>query len=211
MLLIQSHKEEERRKEMMLQSFEEEGQALEVVKAQREKEMRVVKERQALKRQMKAENVERVSRMKEYERMKTLKKIEDTQRRTDAMMSMKMKLIEDRRTTAASTKLQKEAISKVMESVRSDASKAQKIISKALTGKISLASLTGGDSKKTTKRSKSASALPSPEKDYDKSPSKLPPKPDVSGMGIEDKIGGTGEAAAKPYISPYDANFADSQ
>ena len=45
---------EGRRKEMMLQSFEEEGQALEVVKAQREKEMRLVKERQALKRQMKA-------------------------------------------------------------------------------------------------------------------------------------------------------------
>jgi len=47
MLLIQSHKEEERRKEMMLQSFEEEGKALEIVKAQREKEMRLTKERQA--------------------------------------------------------------------------------------------------------------------------------------------------------------------
>ena len=53
----------------MLQSFEEEGKAIEVVRAQREKEMALQKERQALKRQMKAENVERVSRIKEYERI----------------------------------------------------------------------------------------------------------------------------------------------
>lgn len=162
MLLIQSHKEEERRKEMMLQSFEEEGKAIEVVRAQREKEMALQKERQALKRQMKAENVERVSRIKEYERMQTLKKIEDTQRRTDAMVSMKAKLTNDRRQSAASTKLQKEKIAAVMDSVRSDASKAQKIISKALSGKISLAALTGTDEKKKTskpRRSKSASNL----------------------------------------------------
>jgi len=150
--------------------------------------------------------VERMSRRKEYERMKTLKKIEDTQRRTDAMMSMKSKLIEDRRRTAASTKRQKEAIAKVMDEVRSDASKAQKIISKALTGKISLATLTG-DEKKKPKRSKSASAL-----NMETQPlPKLPPKPDMSGMGVEDKLGRSMEDIAKPYISPYDANFADSQ
>ena len=94
----------------MLQSFEEEGKAIEVVRAQREKEMSLQKERQALKRQMKAENVERVSRIKEYERMQTLKKIEDTQRRTDAMSAMKAKLTDDRRKSAAATKIQKEKI-----------------------------------------------------------------------------------------------------
>jgi len=204
MLLIQSHKEEERRKEMMLQSFEEEGKAIEVVRAQREKEMALQKERQALKRQMKAENVERVSRIKEYERMQTLKKIEDTQRRTDAMAAMKAKLTDDRRKNAAATKIQKEKISKVMESVRSDASKAQKIISKALSGKISLAALTGTEGKKVPKRSKSASELQNgntlpPVVQLEP----LPPKPNVQGLEKEP------EQPMKPYISPYDGNYND--
>ena len=189
---------------MMLQSFEEEGKAIEVVRAQREKEMALQKERQALKRQMKAENVERVSRIKEYERMQTLKKIEDTQRRTDAMAAMKAKLTDDRRKNAAATKIQKEKISKVMESVRSDASKAQKIISKALSGKISLAALTGTEGKKVPKRSKSASELQNgntlpPVVQLEP----LPPKPNVQGLEKEP------EQPMKPYISPYDGNYND--
>lgn len=208
MLLMQSHKEEERRKEMMLQSFEEEGKAIEVVRMQREKEMALVKERQALKRQMKQENVERVERKKEYERMQTLKKIEESQRRTDSMVMMKQKLNEDRRRTGAATKRQKEAIAKVMEGVRSDASKAQKIISKALTGKISLAALTGTEKKKKPKRSKSANDMTmtggSVSSQIEVLP-KLPPKPEVVGGELGESGG-----VPKPYISPYDSNFADT-
>ena len=62
------------------------------------------------------------------------------------MLNMKVKLIDDRRKASASTKLQKDAIAKVMEEVRSNASKANKIITQALTGKISIASLTGDSS-----------------------------------------------------------------
>jgi hypothetical protein len=80
MLLIQSLKEEERRKEHLLQSFEEEGNAIEEVRALREKELALAKEKRALKKQMKAENVDRVARMKEYNRLQTLKKIEDTEK-----------------------------------------------------------------------------------------------------------------------------------
>ena len=138
--------------------------------------------------------------------MQTLKKIEDTQRRTDAMAAMKAKLTDDRRKSAAATKLQKEKISAVMESVRSDASKAQKIISKALSGKISLAALTGTETKKKLpKRSKSASNLQA----SDTLPpvvqlEPLPPKPNVQGLEKET------EKPVKPYISPYDGNYNDS-
>jgi DNA-binding protein H-NS len=64
----------------MLQSFEEEGKAIEEVRQMREKEMQLMKEKRTLRRQMKAENVERVARMNEYQRMLTLKKIEDTEK-----------------------------------------------------------------------------------------------------------------------------------
>jgi hypothetical protein len=64
----------------MLQSFEEEGKAIEEVRMQREKELELMKEKRTLRRQMKAENVERVARMQEYQRMLTLKKIEDTEK-----------------------------------------------------------------------------------------------------------------------------------
>ena len=93
-----------------------------------------------------------------------------------------------------------------MESVRSDASKAQKIISKALSGKISLATLTGTEKKKKApKRSKSASNLQT----SDTLPpvvqlEPLPPKPNVQGLEKEP------EQPAKPYISPYDGNYNDS-
>ena len=80
MLLIQAQREEERRKENMLQSFEEEGKAIEEVRQMREKELQLMKEKRTLRRQMKAENVERVARMNEYQRMLTLKKIEDTEK-----------------------------------------------------------------------------------------------------------------------------------
>ena len=232
MLLIQSNKQEERRKEMMLASFEEEGNAIEIVRVQREKELALTREKKALKMQMKAENVDRVARMKEYERMQTLKKIEDTEkyffplwllfiiilvlililiitsRRTGSMVSMKNKLIEDRRNNAAKTKQQKDAIAKVMEEVRSNASKANKIITQALTGKISLATLTGSTSpeKKKKNRSQSAPQL----KPLDQSAT-MRTLPDL-GQSSTFKTSGSNEPETliKPYISPYDGNFADS-
>jgi hypothetical protein len=138
-------------------------------------------------------------------------------RRTDTMLNMKSKLIDDRRKAAASTKLQKDAIAKVMEEVRSNASKANKIITQALSGKISLATLTGDDSsspgkkKKKKVRSKSAPRL---------EPIEMPPRPVFSAGDqrveetLKSRLKGTNEGtdtAVKPYISPYDANFADNQ
>ena len=128
---------------------------------------------------------------------------------------MKMKLIDDRRKAAASTKLQKDAISKVMEEVRSNASKANKIITQALTGKISLATLTGdsgspGKKKNKKSRSKSATRL---------APIEAPLRPSHSAGELQADdalqnrlkgVQGAQETLVRPYVSPYDANAVDS-
>lgn len=156
LILLQQRKAEEQKAELMLQKFEQEEEHVEQIKELREKDHKIQTERKNLRTQMKLENVERVQRIKEYKRMSTLKKIETTEQRTTAMIEQRRALIADRKKAAAKTKLQKETISKVMEEVRTNASKANKIITQALSGKISLESLTGPTSGKK-KRTKSAS------------------------------------------------------
>lgn len=57
------------------------------------------------------------------------------------MLQQRQSLIEERRKASIATKLQKESIAKMMEEVRTNASKANKIINKAMSGKISLTEL----------------------------------------------------------------------
>lgn len=76
------------------------------------------------------------------------------------MINQRSALIQERRKAAIATKLKKESIAKVMEEVRTNASKANKIIAQALTGKITLESLTStGGGSIDGKRSKSADKL----------------------------------------------------
>jgi len=125
------------------------------------------------------------------------------------MLDMKSKLIEDRRRAAAATKQQKDAIAKVMEEVRSNASKANKIITQALTGKITLASLTSTDDKKKKKPKRSKSAPRLEPLDQKMRPSHSAGdqfndssfKPTMKAESEQDSV--------KPYVSPYDANFAN--
>ena len=78
-------------------------------------------------------------------------------RRIKDMLNQRKSLIEERKRAAAKTKMQKETISKVMDEVRTNASMANKIITQALTGKITLESLTSpGKLKGTAGRSKTA-------------------------------------------------------
>jgi hypothetical protein len=58
------------------------------------------------------------------------------------MLNQRKSLVQERKRAAAKTKLQKESIAKVMDEVRTNASMANKIITQALTGKITLESLT---------------------------------------------------------------------
>jgi hypothetical protein len=73
------------------------------------------------------------------------------------MLNQRKSLVQERKRAAAKTKLQKESIAKVMDEVRTNASMANKIITQALTGKITLESLTSpGKLKGTAGRSKTA-------------------------------------------------------
>ena len=148
MILLQTRKEEEKKAESMLQKFEDEELHVMEIEAIRKREHDIQTEKKNLKANMKIETVERVARVKEYKRMNTLKKIEETGKRVEQMLAQKQSLIQDRRDAARKTKMQKEQIAKVMEELRGNASKANKIISMAMTGKVSLADLTSTNKKK---------------------------------------------------------------
>lgn len=156
MILLQTQREEEKKKEFMLQKFEEEEEHLQEVEAQRQKEQQLLKEKKKIRTHMKLENVDRVYRANEYKRMEVLKNIERNDQRTKALLQQKQALIMERRKTASQTRLQKESIGKVMEEIRSNANKAQKLITQALSGKVTLASLQNASTKKD-KRPQSSS------------------------------------------------------
>ena len=66
------------------------------------------------------------------------------------MLTSKKSLIDDRR-RAGQRRIQKEKIAAVMEEVRTNATKAQNLITKAMSGTVSLESLIGGDKEKKKK------------------------------------------------------------
>eukprot|EP01038_Epipyxis_sp_PR26KG_P014118 gene14118-18944_t len=157
MILLQQQKEEEHKAALLLKQFDEDQQHVAEIQAIRDRENQIHKEKKVLRTQMKLENVQRVLRIDDYKRMGTLKKIEDTDSRVKSLVDQKRSLIEERRRAARETKIQKESIAKVMEEVRTNASKANKIITQALSGKITLDSLLkSNDSNQSLSRSTSA-------------------------------------------------------
>lgn len=87
------------------------------------------------------------------------------------MLNQRKSLIQERKRAAAKTKLQKESIAQVMDQVRTNASMANKIITQALTGKITLESLTSPSKIKavagTGGRSKTAGQTKTKRRDSD--------------------------------------------
>ena len=209
MILMQKRRDEEVKAESMLGKFEEEEIHVMEVQEQRLRSHELLKEKKSLRTQMKLENVQRVNRVNEYKRMGTLKKIEDVDERVSKMLSMKEQLIMDRRKASQHTKLQKEKIASVMDEVRTNATKAQKLITQAMTGSVTLASLTGGGKKKKKKKGgKSTSGLLGVGRESssageagfgDNNFSQGPP----GGQGMKSYGDGDG-GGTKPYISPYD-------
>lgn len=161
MILLEQRRLDEQKAELMLRKFESEEERVAAVKEMRERENRLMKEKKDLRTQMKLENVHRVMRMNEYKRLNTEKKIEQTEDRVDKMLEQRHALLEERRKAAIQTKRQKEQLARMMEEVRTNATKASKLITQALSGKLSLDSLaaTDGGSKKTKKRPQSTSKL----------------------------------------------------
>jgi hypothetical protein len=179
------------------------------VQAIREKEHQIIKEKKVIRTQMKLENVERVHRVNDYKRMTTLKKIEDVDGRVKGMLSMKQKLVADRRMAAAQTKRQKEMIAGVMEEVRTNASKAAKLIGKAMSGNVSLAELTGAGSPKSAKKKKKPRAATTTElmgldREGRESVSAGPALERPPGMPEKVYSNPADNIPPKPYISPFD-------
>jgi hypothetical protein len=79
-------------------------------------------------------------------------------RRIKNMINQRKSLVEERKRAAAQTRIQKESIAKVMDEVRTNASKANKIIAQAMTGKITLETLTAPSPGKGTKKAKRRSS-----------------------------------------------------
>lgn len=140
-----------------------------------------------------------------------------TNSRIKKMVEQKRALLFERRKAAIATKLKKESIAKVMEEVRTNASMANKIITQALTGKItldSLASTTGSHtSNGNKKRSKSADRLRKKMNRTEGDALGLGRNVRSAGGEYESsdeqpnlaKYSGVGDSPAKPYISPYDS------
>lgn len=214
-IVIQQKQAEEKKKEELLELFEEKEEHVKEVQEMRAKEIEVMRERQNLRMQMKAENVNRVKRVNDYSAMKIMKKIETQEQRTDRLLKEKQQLVEQRKRASAEARLQKEKMIKAMELLRADASEADKVIKKVLTGKASLNDLVGGGSKTagaTKKRSKS--------KKNNMSTSELlglsrtsKSAGDDSDMEMHSNLqqsrGGVAGAgsAPLPYISPYDSSL----
>lgn len=106
------------------------------------------------------------------------------------MFEQRFSLIEARRQAAAKAKLQKEAITRVMEDVRSSAAKANKVVNLVKSGGVSLEELVG-----------SSSML---------SPGKVRKKKDKTKISME-LMGmnrGSQSAGAQAEVEGYDAGFA---
>jgi len=133
------------------------------------------------------------------------------------MFEQRTALVEQRKRAAAQARLQKEAMIRAMDKLRSDAAQADKVIKKALTGKVSLSAIISVDratsaksGKRKTKKSKSTSELlgvhrttrsagdaPDPNSNMDMHSHYSHGKADST----------SGQAAPLPYVSPYDSTF----
>lgn len=202
MILLQKRKEEEREKAKMLIKFEEEEQHVEEVLELTKREQELLKERRKLHVQMKADNVERVKRMSEYKRIGVLKKIEKNDERTSAMLTQRELLIKQRKETSIKSKLQRDNINKLMEEVRTDASKANKVMALALKGKVSMDSLTSAVSSPGSAHKKPKSRDGNRLKNNRSAGDAMFPK-DMAGNTKYSNLD-DGLENPKPYISPYE-------
>jgi hypothetical protein len=167
MIMLQQRREEELEAERLLRKFDEEEEQVIAAQKLRDKEHALLNEKKSLRVQMKLENVDRVMRQGEYKKSSTLRKIEDTDSRIQGMMQMKHTLVIERRRQAAKTRVLKEKVASVMEGVRTDATKASKVIALAMSGKIPLKDIATG--KALELRSTSATALKKKKPKRDKS------------------------------------------
>jgi len=126
------------------------------------------------------------------------------------MLEARKSLIQQRRETAVKTKKQKDDINKLMESVRTDQSKANKIITMALKGNMTLNSImtpertSTGKKKKKVKRSKTSNSMLS-SNGREKSSFSAGDAGQSRTMGDSMKFEmDDGHPNPQPYVSPYE-------
>ena len=147
--------EEERRRYKRMKQLEDERQkttelqnraVLEDMNVERVQEMRAREhflkiERRKVDNAIKDEVVARAKKIADFKRSATLKKVEASERRIASMNAQREALKDERRMAAVKTRLQREQIGVVMEGVRGNASKADKMVKVAMTGNVSLETL----------------------------------------------------------------------
>ena len=135
-------REDERQKSLMLQERAMiEDINVERVKQERARAHQLKIERTKVDNLIKEEVVQRAKKVADFKRSATLKKVEESERRIANMNAQREKLKEDRRLAAVKTRLQREQIGVVMEDVRGNATKADKLVKVALSGNVSLENL----------------------------------------------------------------------
>eukprot|EP00607_Mallomonas_marina_P007318 CAMPEP_0182418818 /NCGR_PEP_ID=MMETSP1167-20130531/3190_1 /TAXON_ID=2988 /ORGANISM="Mallomonas Sp, Strain CCMP3275" /LENGTH=638 /DNA_ID=CAMNT_0024593231 /DNA_START=29 /DNA_END=1946 /DNA_ORIENTATION=+ len=214
-IIIQQRDEEEKKKEELQERFADTEEHVQQVQDMRAKELEIMRERRNLRMQMKAENVMRVKRVNDYGALKTLKKIEDNDQRTARLQREKRELIEQRKRVAAEARLQKEAMIRAMESLRTNGAEADKVIKKSLSGKASIAEIvsnTGAETERS-KRRKSKNKK-------NKTTSELLGVSRSKSAGAESEIdfhthlqqrSQDSAPVPLPYISPYDTTYEPNE
>ena len=150
----QSLEEERRRYKLLKQKQDSLGKTLELeqrarigeenverVKANREREHHLKVEKRKVDLAIKEEVVARARKVADFKRSATLKKVTESERRIANMNAQREKLKADRRQAAVKTRLQREQIGVIMEGVRGDSTKAEKLVKVAMTGNVSLETL----------------------------------------------------------------------
>lgn len=133
-------------------------------------------------------------------------------RRTNQLLDARQQLIKQRRETSIKTKKQKDDLNRLMESVRTDASKANKIITMAMKGNLSLKSImsTTGERSSTggrTKKSKSGRSVTSSPSDHRGTTKSAGDGYQLSGGdSMRFELQESNHKDPLPYISPYELN-----
>jgi hypothetical protein len=124
--------------------------------------------------------------------------------RIKQMVDQRQALIDERRKASIATKLQKESIAKMMEEVRTNASKANKLIKKAMTGNMSMDSLLSSSPSKSS-RSRSADKSKHKKSDGVRSVSASGQQHDDVSHDLKYSTN-FNQTAPEPYVSPYVVN-----
>jgi len=192
MVLAQTRREEEKRKEHLMERFLAEEDNVQRVREATERQQMLNREKKNLRTSMKLENVNRIKRIQEYKRLETLRRIHEGDKRIDEMMTRKADIVAARKHNALQVKIQKDQLMGMMEEAKRNGSKATKMITNFLNSQGDAGKKKGR--KSGMKRSQSA---PGDE------PAPLGPKPDAP--SLEARLAGEDTGLAPmPYVSPYE-------